>query len=298
MLYLLLENEKIPTPKLAIKLGVSVRTVFRYVESLSQAGFPVYVLKGRNGGVALLPEFKLNNVLVDKDEQTNILASLQSMKTFNLSDDETLSKLSSIFKEDPISWIKIDPTAWSRNEDYKKDFAILRQAILQSQFIVFKYINAQNEISNRLVYPYYVVFKDHAWYLKGYSMERKASRTFKLVRMSNLRVSATPDNKEKPWLNNQDGQYHLDKMIKVKLLIDHTLKYRIYEEFSKNEVLEQDSGNFIVTTELEDDSWLMTYLISYGSHLRVIEPLSLKNKVKQGNKTNVEKILNHDKLLS
>lgn len=68
-------------------------------------------------------------------------------------------------------------------------------------------------------------------------MERKTIRTFKLVRMSNLRVSATPDK--------------------------------------------QDSGNFIVTTELEDDSWLMTYLISYGSHLKVIEPLSLKNKVKQ-----------------
>ncbi|CAJ2232758.1 hypothetical protein CPBBRM18_IMEEAPEM_01122 [Companilactobacillus paralimentarius] len=270
-----------PASKLAVNLNVSVRTIFRYVESLSRAGFPVYVLKGRAGGIALLPQFKMDNVLVDNDEQINILASLQSMDTFNISDDETLKKLSAVFKKDPISWVKIDPTVWSRSLAHKKNLAILRQGILQSRFISFKYINAQNEISVRLVYPYYVMFKDRAWYLKGYSMERKATRTFKLVRMSDLRLNKAPNSKEKPWLNIQDEQYNSSEMIKVKLLLDHTLKYRIYEEFLKNEVVEQTSGDFIVTTELKNDDWLITYLISYGSHLKIIEPSFLKNKIKQ-----------------
>lgn len=46
MLYLLLENEKLSAQTLAEKLEVSVRTIFRYVDSLSEAGFPIYVLKG------------------------------------------------------------------------------------------------------------------------------------------------------------------------------------------------------------------------------------------------------------
>ena len=56
LLYLLLERERIPASELAQTLEVSVRTIYRDVQTLGEAGIPVYAERGRNGGIAILPK--------------------------------------------------------------------------------------------------------------------------------------------------------------------------------------------------------------------------------------------------
>ena len=57
-LLLLQTHGRLSAPELARRLEVSTRTVARDVESLSAAGVPVYVERGRWGGVVLLPGFR------------------------------------------------------------------------------------------------------------------------------------------------------------------------------------------------------------------------------------------------
>ena len=54
LLYILLERERVPAPELAQTLEVSVRTIYRDVQTLGEAGIPVYAERGRDGGVAIL----------------------------------------------------------------------------------------------------------------------------------------------------------------------------------------------------------------------------------------------------
>lgn len=284
MLYLLLENEKLSAQVLAEKLEVSARTVFRYVDSLSEAGFPIYVLKGRNGGIALLPQFKINNTLVNKDEQVDILASLQSLRALNADDSKTLDKLSVVFKQDPISWVKVDPNGWNNQGDSKNDIGILREAILRGKFVMFNYINAKNEYQTRLVYPYQVIFKDKAWYLEGYSIERMDQRIFKLIRMDDLQLAQGAPKEikgHKPWLDAKLEQMKLGNQIEVELKFSQNLKYRIFEEFPRNDIRETEAGEFVVKTMLHDSpEWLLNYLLSFGTDLKVLAPTDLQAKMK------------------
>ncbi|GGE30067.1 hypothetical protein GCM10011391_05760 [Pullulanibacillus camelliae] len=51
---------------------------------------------------------------------------------------------------------------------------------------MFDYINSNNEKSTRRVLPVKKLFKDKAWYLDGYCLDKQADRLFKINRMSNL----------------------------------------------------------------------------------------------------------------
>ncbi|MFD7903032.1 helix-turn-helix transcriptional regulator [Kitasatospora sp. NPDC059747] len=55
ILLLLQTRGRMPATELAERLEVSVRTIYRDVESLAAAGVPVFTERGRRGGIGLLP---------------------------------------------------------------------------------------------------------------------------------------------------------------------------------------------------------------------------------------------------
>src|SRR6202042_2422570 len=57
LLGLLQARGQMSAPQLAAELEVSPRTILRDIEALSTAGIPVYAVRGRNGGFALLDGF-------------------------------------------------------------------------------------------------------------------------------------------------------------------------------------------------------------------------------------------------
>ena len=68
IVYLLLEKKQITAKELAEHFEVSTRTIYRDVETLSGAGIPIYMAKGKGGGISLMPEFVLNKTVM-RDER-------------------------------------------------------------------------------------------------------------------------------------------------------------------------------------------------------------------------------------
>ena len=138
MIYILMNRQNVTAAELAERFEVSVRTVYRDVETLSMAGIPVYTRKGKNGGISLTEQFVLDKMLVTKKEQTQILSALESLKeTGAFKEEETLLKLGEFFKTKPLNWVSIDFSDWSgrRGELYEQ----IRESILSHKVLVFDY---------------------------------------------------------------------------------------------------------------------------------------------------------------
>ncbi len=69
IVYTLLNKENVTATALAERYEVSVRTIYRDIEVLGQAGIPVYTRKGKNGGICLMEQFVLDKMMFTEVEQ-------------------------------------------------------------------------------------------------------------------------------------------------------------------------------------------------------------------------------------
>ena len=86
IVYLLLQKDRITASELADRFEVSTRTIYRDVDMLSSAGIPIYMNKGRGGGISLLPNFVLDKSVLTEEDKENILSSLSAFKSVDLRD--------------------------------------------------------------------------------------------------------------------------------------------------------------------------------------------------------------------
>ena len=191
MVYLLLEKGKLPAAELARHFEVSVRTIYRDVDALSAAGVPIYAATGRNGGVTLMDHYVLNRAALSDEEQGSLLTALRSLSaTPGLGDQETLSKLSALFRREEPDWLEVDLSHWGDSTESNNKFQTLRESILSHKIIAFTYVSSYGQTTSRQVLPVKLVFKGRAWYLQGFCLERQAYRTFRISRILKLTVTS------------------------------------------------------------------------------------------------------------
>lgn len=65
--------------------------------------------------------------------------------------------------------------------------------------------------------------------------------------------------------------------VKIKVEIDKSQAYRVYDEFCEENIIKKENGDFEVLMENYENDWLYGYLLSYGEHLRILEPERIKN---------------------
>jgi predicted DNA-binding transcriptional regulator YafY len=281
IVYYLLEKKECTGKELANRFGVSVRTIYRDIDTLSSAGIPIYTNQGKGGGIVILDNFILNKSVLSEKEQDEILLALQNLSAARYPDiDFILSRLSSLFKKSDVNWIEVDYSPWGSDERKKENFNTLKMAIISKRIITFEYFNASGEKSLRKALPMKLVFKDKAWYLQAYCYDRKASRTFKISRMSNIEITEevfNPETQEEISVELDDNQFR--ELIDIRLKISPAGAYRVYDDFSEKEITRQEDGSFTVTASMPVGDWLSNYILSYGSVVEAIEPQSVRDAV-------------------
>ena len=279
ILYYILEKEKVTANELADKFEVSVRTIYRDIDSISSVGVPIFTTQGKGGGIKIDNEFILNKSLFDTNEKEEIIAALQGLeKTNEPYKSELITKLSALFKIKNSNWIEIDFTSWGSNNTYQDLFNALKTTIINKNIISFSYNSSKAEKINRKVKPIRLLFKEQDWYLYAFCLLRNDFRYFKLSRMKDLEVLAInyEDNFENAVLKKE---LKYENIVNIKLKFDKSVAFRVYDEF--NEAIEEDEkGNLYVEIKIPNNYKLYNYIFSFGSNVEILEPKEIRNQFK------------------
>ena len=282
MLYMLLERERMTAAELAQSLEVSVRTVYRDVQALSEAGVPVYADRGKGGGISILPSFKLSKSMLSEAERRSILASLQAAAQSGAEDRAVLRKLRAFFGASAYDWVQIDFSDWSGTQDH--DVALLKEAILSSRVLAFDYYGESGEKSERLVCPLRLWFKGQAWYLRAYCLTRRAVRTFKLSRLKRPRVVPGTFPPEALASRAQD-ESRIDcpepAFVHLRMLADACMAYRVFDDFAEESITRLEDGSFLIDARFPPGAWIVSIILSYGPHAQVLEPPELREEIRK-----------------
>lgn len=279
IVYLLMENESLSAKELADKLEVSVRTINRDIEKLSEARIPVYTTRGRAGGISLLPDFILNKKVLSQEEKSGILSSMRLMGTVAYDDEkEALQRLEDFFGEVAQDWIEIELDHWGEGSFDKDRFRLLKNAVLTRKKVTFEYMKT-GDISYRKVRPCKLVFRSQAWYLYAFCEERQDFRYFKFHRMRNLEV--LNERFEPLTVETEDPHYYnrKTKNIKAVIAIDKSMAFRAFDELNAENCKEEEK-RFVFTVDA-DPSWLAGYILSYGKYAELLGPESIRNEIKR-----------------
>ena len=278
ILYYILEKEKVTANELADKFEVSVRTIYRDIDSISSVGVPIFTTQGKGGGIKIDNEYILNKSLFDANEKEQIIAALQGLeKTNKVYKSELITKLSALFKIKNSNWIEIDFTSWGSNNTYQDLFNTLKIAIINKNIISFSYNSSKAEKINRRVKPIRLLFKEQDWYLYGFCLLRNDFRYFKLSRMKDLEVLATnyEDNFENIVLKRE---IKYENTVNIKLKFNKSVAFRVYDEFKA--IVEDKKGNLYVEMKIPNNYKLYNYIFSFGANVEILEPKEIRNQLK------------------
>jgi predicted DNA-binding transcriptional regulator YafY len=202
LLLLLQTRHRWPAPDLSRRLEVSVRTIYRDVDALSAAGVPVYTERGRNGGIAILPDFRTDVTGMTEDEARALFVALDGAAHAQLGIGPALqSALRKLFTALPTTHrsaaeamadkLYIDQSGWGAANPGPAHFAALQRAVFEQRCVVLTYEQRDSDEAFHIaVEPYGLVSKSGAWYLVA-DVEG-SPRMFRADRLHSVEILAKP----------------------------------------------------------------------------------------------------------
>lgn len=293
---ILLQTKKIlKASSISERFGISLRTVYRDISTLKNAGIPIIGDPGV--GYSIMDGYRLPPIMFNEEEA---LALLTAEKFIGDITDETtqssysgaMMKIKAILRstdkqslevlEDSIAFSHFK---WWENKSYLQD---LFKSIAAKKIIKIEYQKADKSISNRLLEPIGCYYQYSNWYLVAYCQNRQAYRTFKINRILQLRaldqqfdaehisLQMYIDQQTKAWKEQQ--QFQEVEVAFNRSVLQHAENRKYYFGF-----VEQVEEKEIVRMKFLNSSMeiVARWLLQFGNQATVLAPQALQSRIKE-----------------
>lgn len=282
---------------LADRFEVSLRTIYRDIRSLENAGIPIASEAGI--GYSLVDSYKLPPALFTRDEALSFTTAEKLMNTFldkKVASDfsSALIKMKAVLrtseKEAVASTDKhviLDRKSKEKyfNKEVPDAVNLLLKSITSHKQTSIQYIKSgSNESEDRILEPIGLFLKQGYWYFIAYCLLRKDYRQFRLDRIQKIELTHITFTKQ-----HQELSHYLEKdkkdiptqtiVIQVtRTMAPHLNWEKDYFGFKK----EAQDGDYIrmhfeCATPLEV---FVRWYCMFGDQATIIEPKSLQQDVK------------------
>ncbi|MGJ8653070.1 MAG: helix-turn-helix transcriptional regulator [Opitutaceae bacterium] len=168
-------------------------------------------------------------------------------------------------------------------------FQIVTRAVAQEQELHFEYKNlGAARYQKRRTHPIHLCCVENQWYVVCWDLNREALRTFALVRMRKLmfpgkRFKRPQDFDIQQHLKDAFGVFVGDTKHKVRVEFDAWAAQLIKEKdwHPAQEIRELEDGRIELRIELADLFEIERWILSWGSHAKVLGPAKLKNNIRK-----------------
>lgn len=282
MLLYLIEKKSVTASELSEHFHVSARTIYRDIDALSGAGIPVYTTTGNQGGIHLMDHYVLNKTLLTTEEQENILLALHAIQTLPFfSSGSVIAKIAPMLQQSD-QWLKIDFAHWG-DGGYPGNtlFLVIKESILSGKRILIEYANVKGEYAKRVIEPLKLVFQQSEWYLYAFCQLRQDFRFFKIKRISSVqKLNENCAHHYQDYPNQEVAMTSPTLLCPIDFvgIIPKSVAYRVFDMLPIAEIEHISESEIRATATLNDDEWLYSFLLSFGSNVKIVSPPELAKK--------------------
>ncbi|AJG93419.1 YafY family transcriptional regulator [Bacillus anthracis] len=298
ILWMLRSGEKITAKQISEKLEINIRTVYRYIDTISTSGVPIISEPGHNGGYTLLNNFVEAPLFFDFEEQTSLFHAAVFAEEAGYYGGEALnraiSKLSKYSNQEQETKINQHLTSLeviSRLNSLSVETFLkeLEQAVADGYSVKILYHKSgEKQLNYRLVDPYRIIYWNNKWYMIGFCHLRNDIRSFRVDRIESLMLTENKFNQPENFSARDFFIKSLlppieDKESIISLVIngDKSVLADICQHWFLGHYLQVRTSNQAVFL-LEKDmihTYVPYLLLPYNKSIKVIEPISLKNRI-------------------
>lgn len=277
---------------LAAKFETSIRTIYRDMQALSEAGVPIVGAPGQ--GYSLLEGYFLPPMSFTVEEAVTLLIGLHFVER-EFDDDYQAKAYAARGKIEAIL-----PGTTRREAERVRDafrlltgkmsegngrreemLKLLRRAILDQRRVRFNYKKPGLDVRVRKVDPYGIVYIGGTWVLVAFCHLRQALRHFRMSRIRDLEL-LVEGFRRPPDFTLHSYRPPDDRSVLIKLLIHHRAADKVKEsDYFYIEELEDGQDGLHVTLRVRRPEEVLHWILGWGSDVVVLSPESLRQRVRE-----------------
>ncbi len=281
--------------EIAERFSISLRTVYRDIKTLEEAGIPV---AGEAGvGYSIMEGYRLPPVMFTREEAIAFLTAEKMVE--KLTDPSSrehyqaaMFKIKSVLRyaekdllEDMSTFIEVVENPYLPATEKPIHLQTILKSIAAKEILDIGYFaNHTQQYSNRDVEPVGIFYQGNYWYLIAYCQLRKDYRNFRTDRISYINPTARHFEKQHPSLQSFLAKMSKEKeMFTIVIRVDRSvLRYfgdqKFYNGFVSQKEVEGKMEMTFVTASLM--GFAKFYLL-FGEYAEIISPPGLKELVKK-----------------
>lgn len=282
---------------LAAELGVSVRSLHRYIEKLDEMGIPIYSERGPYGGFSLVRGYKMPPLVFTPEEAvavhlgTSLVGEIWG-QLYEEAAQGALAKLDNVLPDEQrqeVAWARRSLVATGMHRAAPEALApfltVLRGAIHDGRCVHLCYQGrAEEDPVERRLAPYALVHRWGWWYCIGHCHLRDAVRMFRVDRFVDVQPTDEPFHRPADF----DVQAYLaddttaQSAVLVRMrFLPHGAHLARYNHAYWEELVEEADGSILVTFAAPTEIWAASTVMSYGGIAEVLGPPEIRQMVRE-----------------